>query len=296
MKTIDKLFTDILEYLVESEYLKYIFYILIIFFLGGLISRLLHRFLHRTIENPNNNLNVDATNYNFFKNAISALIFTAGVVILFQLVPELRSIGISLFAGAGLITVIIGFASQQAFANIVGGIFIVIFRPFRVGDFIQIGTDRAGTVEDITLRHTVIKSPENRRFVIPNSIISSESILNSTIADQKVLMFIETTITFDSDLEKAMEIMQTEALKHPDCIDNRSEEDIADEIPVVIVRLLNLDPFGAKIRAMAWAETSAEGFAMRCDILKQIKSEFDKNNIHFSHNQRIMIQKNDKSV
>ncbi len=290
MEKIKAFFVPMMEYLVEADYIKYIFYTTIIIFLGILASRLLHRFLHRTIENPDNNLNLDATNYNFFKNAISALLFMACCVVLFQMIPELRSIGISLFAGAGLITIIIGFASQQAFANIIGGIFIVIFRPFRVGDFIQIGIDKSGNVEDITLRHTVIKSPENRRFVIPNSIISSESILNSTISDKKVLMFIETCITFDSDLQKAMEIMQVEALKHPDCIDNRSEEDLEENKPIVMVRVLSLDHFGARIRSMAWAETSAKGFAMRCDVLKQIKLAFDENDIQIAYNQRISIQ------
>jgi len=282
--------TPILEYLVEADYLKYSFYVLIVIILGMFLSKSLHKILYKTIESRDNN--IDATNYNFFKNAISALIFTAGVVVIFQLIPELRSLGISLFAGAGLVTVIIGFASQQAFSNLIGGIFIVIFRPFRVGDFIQVGTDKSGTVEDITLRHTVINSLENRRFVIPNSLISSESILNSTISDKKVLMLIELNITFESDLEKAMEIMQTESLKHPDCIDNRSEEDKTDEKPIVIVRVLNLDQMGAKLRTMVWAETSAKGFAMQCDILKQIKLAFDENKIELAYPHRVMVQKN----
>ncbi len=282
--------TPILEYLVEADYLKYSLYILIVIILGIFSSKILHKILYKTIESRDNNL--DATNYNFFKNAISALIFMAGVVVIFQLVPELRSLGISLFAGAGLVTVIIGFASQQAFSNIIGGIFIVIFRPFRVGDFIQVGADKSGTVEDITLRHTVIKSLENRRFVIPNSVISSESILNSTISDQKVLILVELNITFESDLQKAMEILETESLKHPDCIDNRSEEDKTKKEPIVIVRVLNLDQMGARLRAMVWAETSAKGFAMKCDILKQIKLAFDENNIELAYPHRVIVQKN----
>jgi len=284
--------TLILEYLVEADYLKYSLYILIVIILGIFLSKTLHKILYKTVESRKNSLPIDTTNYKFFKNTISALIFTAGVVVVFQLVPELRSLGISLFAGAGLVTVIIGFASQQAFSNLIGGIFIVIFRPFRVGDFIQVGADKSGTVEDITLRHTVIKSLENRRFVIPNSVISSESILNSTISDQKVLMLVELNITFESDLEKAMEIMQAESLKHPDCIDNRSEEDKTDEKPIVIVRVLNLDQMGAKLRAMVWAETSAKGFAMQCDILKQIKLAFDENKIELTYPHRVMVQKN----
>jgi len=74
------------------------------------------------------------------------------------------------------------FASQHAFANIVSGIFIVIFKPFGVGDWIKIGSNgTSGTVEDITLRHTVITTWEHKSLIIPNAKIDDMSIINYTI-------------------------------------------------------------------------------------------------------------------
>lgn len=286
---IEKNYALLLEYLSNSRLVTYVFYILVVLFLGNTASKLLHRLFYRIFEKRRNNLEIDATNFSFLKNAISAFVFVIEGLILIQLIPELRNLGLSLFASAGIITVIIGFASQQAFANIIGGVFIVIFRPFRVGDYIQVGTDKVGTVEDITLRHTVVCSIEGRRYVIPNSVISSESILNSTIADTKVLVFVEVTISYDADLDKAMLIMHDEALNHPSCIDARSEEDQEKNNPIVVVRVLSLNQFGVKIRASVWAETSSVGFAMKCDLLKQIKLTFDKNDIHISRIQPLKI-------
>ena len=127
--------------------------------------------------------------------------------------------------GAGIFAAIVGFASQSAFSNIVSGIFLVIFRPFSVGDRVKVGQLYNGDVEDITLRHTVIKDFENKRIVIPNTVISNEIIVNSTIIDEKVCMFLEFGISLESNIQKAQDIIQEEAMKSRYCIDNRTEEE-----------------------------------------------------------------------
>ena len=98
----------------------------------------------------------------------------------------MKSLGTALFAGAGILAVIVGFASQKAFANIISGIFILISKPFKMSDIIEFTDGKKGVVEEITLRHTIIKDYENRRIIIPNSIISEETIINSNIQDEKI--------------------------------------------------------------------------------------------------------------
>ena len=75
-------------------------------------------------------------------------------MLIFYSIPPLKEIGITLLASAGIFAAILGLASQQAFSNIISGIFIVVFKPFRVGDNIEINNNR-GIVEDVTLRHTI---------------------------------------------------------------------------------------------------------------------------------------------
>ena len=107
---------------------------------------------------------------------------------------------LTLFAGAGILAVVIGFAAQKAFSNIISGIFIVTFKPFRVGDLIKRGKPACGTVEDITLRHTVIVTFENRRLIIPNSMISDEVIVNSSIKDESTCEFVEVELALQLTL------------------------------------------------------------------------------------------------
>lgn len=184
---------------------------------------------------------------------------------------------------------IVGFASQSAFSNIVSGVFLVIFKPFSVGDRVRIGTLYTGDVEDITLRHTVIKDFENRRIVIPNSVISNETIVNSTITDEKVCMFVEFNISFESNIDQAMKIMQEIGESHPLCIDNRTQAELDKGEPKVMLRLIEITDFSVKLRAYTWARNPSEGFDLKCDLLKLIKERFDKEKVEIPYPHRTVL-------
>ena len=278
---------------IYNSYLQYTLLIFIILISAYITSWFLRNMLGRFLKTATQKLIVDPTKFNFLKNGVSFTIYTLAIIFIFYSIPDLKSIGISLFAGAGIFAAIIGFASQQAFSNIISGIFIVIFEPFRVGDVIKIGTDIFGTVEDITLRHVVINGMENRRVVIPNSVISSQTIINSSITDEKICIFLEIGISYDSDIDLAMQIMQDEAMKHAHFIDNRTEEDKEKAIHPVIVRVISLGDFSVTLRANVWTKDSPTAFAMRCDLMKSIKEKFDKEGIEIPFPHRTLIIKKD---
>ena len=236
-------------------------------------------------------LKVDPTRYNFLKNAVGFIVFLIAIIIIFRSIPSLHDFGTTLMTGAGILAAIVGFASQSAFSNIVSGIFLVIFKPFSVGDRVKIGFLYNGDVEDITLRHTVIKDFENRRIVIPNTVISNEIIINSTITDERVCIFLELNISFDSDIDKAILLLQDEALKHPFCIDNRSTEDLAKGDHQVVVRVIGFSDFATQLRAYLWALNPTAAFEMKCGLNKSIKGRFDKEGMERPYPHRIIIHK-----
>ncbi len=112
--------------------------------------------MNRFIKRSSINLRLDATRLNFFRNALNGIIYVIGFISIIYLIPPLRTISTTLLASAGIFAAVLGFASQQAFSNIISGIFVVVSRPFRVGDVIRVGRDGSmsnelvGTVEDIT--------------------------------------------------------------------------------------------------------------------------------------------------
>ncbi len=261
------------------------------------IAKLLSLIIRRYIRKSANVMHFDPTNYNFLQNAVSFIVFICATLYIFWRIPTLHSFGKTLFAGAGIAAAIIGFASQEAFSNIISGVFIVIFKPFSVGDYIKLLTsNQIGIVEDITIRHTIIKSIENRRIVIPNSVISREAILNSTIKDPRVKFNLEVVVVYESNIDRALDIMKEEAQRHPDFIDGRTEAQKRQNEPMVVAKVVALEDNGVRCRAYVWAPNNDAAFEMKCDLLKNLKDRYDQEGIQISHAQRLMGLNTKKTV
>jgi len=276
----------------NSPNFTYTLIVLISLISAVVLSNIIRNILNRILRKKNKDMNIDHTKYNFFKNAISFMIYTAAIVIVFYSIPALRAIGLTLFAGAGIITAVLAFASQQAISNIISGIFIVIFRPFRVNDIIKVGNHEIGTVEDITLRHTIVRSFENKRIIIPNSIINSETIVNSTDEESAICNFLDFNLNFQVDVEKVRNILSTQALLHKYCIDNRTEEEKDMLLPIVEVKVIGFTESAINIRAYIWTKNSREGFELKCDLRESVKKEFDQQGIELAYPHQVVIKKN----
>ena len=149
-------------------------------------------------------------------------------------------------------------------------------------------------VEDITLRHTVIRNLENRRIVLPNSVLGIEVLINSDLGDQKICRFLEFGISYDSDIDIAKKIIFEEVRQHKNYLDNRTLEDIEKGVPEVVVRVIGLGDSSVNLRAWMWAENSALSFSMYCELLESIKKRFDREGIEIPFPHRTLVQKNPK--
>jgi small conductance mechanosensitive channel len=255
-----------------------------------ILAALVGRFFRGLIKRSTDEMKNDPTNYLFLRHLIIGVIYLVGIGIAVYTVPELRGLASSMLAGAGILAVAVGFASQHALSNIISGLFIVIFKPFRVNDRITV-RDMGGVIEDITLRHTVIRNFENRRIIIPNALISDEILVNSDFGDEKICKWIEVSISYESNIDLAKEIMREETMAHPLLIDNRNEEQISAGEPQVMVRVLALQDSGILLRAWAWTEGQADSFVLGCDLYESIKKRFDREGIEIPYPHRTVVQK-----
>jgi|TARA_B110000503_G_scaffold122707_1_gene187572 small conductance mechanosensitive channel len=260
-----------------------------------LVAYIADRFFKRLIRKSTEEMKNDPTNYTFLRHAIRALIYSIGFGIAIYAVPSLKVLASSLLAGAGVLAVALGFASQHALSNIISGIFIVIFKPFRINDHLRI-LGLSGVVEDITLRHTVIKDFENRRIIIPNSKISDEVIINADFGDDKICKWIAIGISYDSDIEKAKNIIKNQIIEHPLSIDIRTPKEIKEGLEVVPVKVISLGDSSVNLKGWAWAKNSADAFDMGCDLLESIKLQFDKEGISIPFPHRTLIYKDPRIV
>ena len=207
--------------------------------------------------------------------------------------PSMKSVAQTALGGAGVIAIIAGVASQEALSNLVGGVFIISFKPFKIGDVIKVTDTMVGTVTDITLRHTVIRNFENKMIVIPNAIINKEKLINFDLGEKKCCEHIELGITYDSNVELAKKILREECEKHPFIFDNRTEADKKDGLPMVKTALTRFNDSSVTIRAWAWAETFGNAFTLKCDVFESTKKRFDAEGVGLAFPTRTVYIKNE---
>jgi small-conductance mechanosensitive channel len=221
----------------------------------------------------------DTIHLKFIQNVLAAIIWVAGVAFALGSFSQFQDIAVAFFAGSGIAALTIGLAAQESLSNAFNGLFISIFKPFEVGDRVRfVNSDITGYIEDITLRHTVIRTFMNSRIIIPNSVVNKELIENSNFCNPQASAFIDVIVTYESDVAKACEIMAYVIGEHPDFVDTRNPEQIetAPKVPV-FVRALGL--YGAELRASMWTESIKNNFAACSGVRKGILDEFEKNEI-----------------
>lgn len=235
----------------------------------------------------------DPTTLKFLRYVIVVFVYTIGTLVALLAFPSLKGVAQTALGGAGVIALIAGVASQEALANMVGGIFIISFKPFKIGDRIKMTDTMVGTVTDITLRHTILRNFENKMIVIPNAMINREKLINYDLGEKKICERIEIGISYDSDVSLAKKIMQEECERHPLILDNRTANDILNGKPVVRVALTEINDSSVTIRVWAWAQNFSHAYEMRCDLLESIKKRFENEGIEIPFPYRTLVFKDE---
>lgn len=239
--------------------------------------------------------NYDPTNFKFLRYVGVFAIYSVGLLLSLLAFPSLKGVAQTVLGGAGVIALIVGVASQEALSNLIGGFFIITFKPFKIGDLVKVTDTMVGTVIDITLRHTIIRNFENKMIVIPNSIINKEKLINYDMGELKCCERIEIGISYDSDIDLAKKIMQEECENHPLILDNRSDLDIQEGKPVVKTALTQLNDSSMTIRAWAWGRNFGEIFQLKIDVFESVKKRFDKEGIEIPFPYRTIVMKQSKN-
>jgi small conductance mechanosensitive channel len=257
-----------------------------------LVERLIYFALRRGYTKAKAQGREEITRYRFLRNAVRTCMVILAFFAIVYTIPSLRSFAFTLFAGAGLLVAILGFAAQKAFSDIISGIFIVAFKPFRVGDIIQAGQQGMfGTVEDINLRHTTLLTFENRRVVIPNAILGEERIVNSSIREEETCQYVEVPVAADADLEQAIRIVREEAMAHPDHMDRRTPEEKAAKEPVVPVRLVDITNGVLLLRAYVWVKDPVTARLLRYTLNERIVKRFRREGVPLALPTRLLVQR-----
>jgi small conductance mechanosensitive channel len=211
----------------------------------------------------------DETLINFLRSIIGiALKIMLWITVISMLGIKMTSF-VAILGAAGLA---VGLALQGSLANFAGGVLIMLFRPFVVGDFIK-AQGHMGTVHSIQIFNTILKTVDNKTIIIPNGNLANSDMVNySTEETRRVdLSF---GIGYDDDFKKAKEIIGSLIEK-----DTRIFKD-----PAPFVMVGELGDSSVNITVRVWAK-GADYWGIHFDMIENVKIEFDKNKISIPYPQ-----------
>src|SRR6266480_79849 len=168
----------------------------------AVVARLIDRRIARRDLQPE-----AATRYRILRRSVTTAVSRVGLLSALLVIPQVRAVAGGLLASSAVLGIVIGFASQRTIGNFVAGLLIAFTQPIRLGDRIEI-EETAGTVEEIGLTYTFIRTDDGARLVIPNEKLASDTIRNSTIVSREKVAEITLQVPLNKDLRAVVELLR----------------------------------------------------------------------------------------
>lgn len=289
---ISYLFVNESTYAIINQNILRIIWIALVIMVTVILAAFSKGYFYNKIERLSRRDQGDVTLYKYLNYLSTAIIYLIGFILIAATIPALSNFATAAGASAGVFALIAGVAAQEGISNLIGGLFIAFFKPFRIGDIVKIGPNIMGRVEDVNLRHTVINNFQNKRIVIPNAIVNKENIVNYYLGEFKICEWIEVGISYDSDMDKAMKIVRETCEAHPLCMDNRTPQEKEKGDAKVDVQVVSLGQSSVQLKAWVWAASYQTAFNMRNQLYKTIKERFDQEGIEIPFPHTTVVLKN----
>lgn len=240
---------------------------LVFFFIGRIVIRWIRKLVRKSMQRSSADKGVE-------QFVDSLLKFSLYFLLLFMIGTKF---GIDASSVAALIAsggVAIGLAMQGSLSNFAGGVLILLLKPFEVGDYIIEDTNKnEGTVKEIQIFYTKLTTIDNKTIVIPNGILTNNSLTNATAKDERRLD-LKVDISYDADLKKAKAMIMDVLNDDPAVL--REDE--------IVVFVDELGESSVVLGARAWTK-SADFWQAKWRILENIKEKMDENQIEIPYRQ-----------
>jgi small conductance mechanosensitive channel len=233
----------------------------VIFYVGKLVVSMLVRGVRKVMQRQEVDKTLETFVCNFLRIALMVVVIIAAIS---QLGIQTTSF-IAIFGAAGLA---VGLALQGSLSNFAAGVLIVLFRPYRVGDFVE-AAGVAGTIEQVQILTTILKTPDNKQIIVPNSQIMDSIITNYSAKDTRRVDMV-VGVSYEDDLDKVHKVLQELVA---------AEERILDD-PACTIAVSELADSSVNFVVRPWVK--AENYwGVHFDMTEAIKKRFDQEGITF---------------
>jgi small conductance mechanosensitive channel len=239
---------------------------IIIFYVGRWLARKLTDLLQRGLERAG----TDPTLVGFFRNIVY---FGLLIMVIIAAVGQLGVQTTSFIAVLGAAGLAVGLALQGSLANFAAGVLMIIFRPFKAGDFID-AAGTAGVVEEIQLFTTRMRTPDNKTIIIPNAQITAGTITNFSARDTRRLDLVF-GVSYSDDLDKVKRVIREVLADEPRLLPD----------PEPLVGILELGDSSVNFAVRPWVNSS-NYWPVFFELQEAMKKRFDKEGISIPFPQR----------
>ena len=234
---------------------------ILIFYVGKVVVGLIIRALGKVMQARDVDKTLETFLSNFLRMALMVVVIIAAIS---QIGIQTTSF-IAIFGAAGLA---VGLALQGSLSNFAAGVLIVLFRPYRVGDFVE-AAGIAGSVEQVQILTTILKTPDNKQIIVPNSQIMDSVITNYSANDTRRVDMVF-GVSYSDDLDKVHSVLKEMV---------EAEDRILDD-PACTIAVSELADSSVNFVVRPWVKT-ADYWGVHFDLTEAIKKRFDKEGISF---------------
>jgi small-conductance mechanosensitive channel len=228
---------------------------------GRAVRLAIHRYLDKTER-----AGADPTGIRFLGHLANAGVYIFAFLIYSHIVPALQHLGTAWLTSMGVLSVVVGLAAQSTLGNLISGISLVLYRPFKLGDRLQVpvptGTE-TGVVESINLGYTVLRTADERRLVIPNSTMASQASINLSLARKGAPCTLAIILAPTADPGPARKILTDLAKAHP------------KTIAVDGCNVTALSGAGTTLTLNVWCANADAVAPLKSDLLESARKQFD---------------------
>ena len=255
---------DLMRHLHPDTLIGALVYLVVFVLVAQLLARALRIAVTETCKRESH---LDRTTVSFLQQFGIVVIWVVMLILYAHLIPVLRSLGTALLTGASIASVVIGLAAQSTLGNLVAGVAITLYRPFRLGDRLQVsaptGTE-VGNVETLSLGYTTLRTDDGRFVVVPNSLAASQVTINlsASQAHTPAPLAIVIRVSRETDVEATRQA----AL--------RTGHEVAGDAAVVGCFVTRMDGTGTTLELRVRSPPPAERDSLRSKLLQQLAQSF----------------------
>ena len=244
---------------------------LLIFFIGKWISKSVVKILGKALRKVGG---VDETLVKFLENIVYYALLTVVIIAALNKLGIATTSFLAILGAAGLA---VGLALKDSLGNFASGVMIVLFKPFRVGDFVTAG-GVSGTVTEVTIFNTVFLTADNQKIIVPNSSITSGSITNVN-ANNTRRVDIVVAISYEDSIKNAKDVLTNIINSNPKVLKDKGFG----------ISVTDLAETSVKLGVNVWAKSSDYG-SLKAELLEEIKIKFDEVGITIPYSKNVYQQ------